>query len=101
MILTLLIECPCCKETLEVDSNSGKIINHFKKRYVKGSADRVLKNGIKELKTGKSLSEERFRDLQEKERHRKGDLERLFGKEKENIKKTHDLDKPLKDIDLD
>ena len=30
---TIYIECPCCKETLEVDSKSGKVIKHFKEVY--------------------------------------------------------------------
>ncbi|MFV1951269.1 MAG: hypothetical protein ACC630_04835 [Nitrospinota bacterium] len=98
---TIYIECPCCKEIIEIDSKSGKVTSHFKKKFIKGSADKVFKNSIKELKTEKSLAEERFRDLQEKQKHRKADLERLFGKERENIRKIHDFDKPLKDIDLD
>ena len=96
---TLRVSCPKCREVLEIDSRSGKVLKHHGEIENK-PADDSLAARIRGLEEQKKRREAVVAESREKEKGRSAAHEELFSK----VKKTAaegPAEKPVRDIDFD
>jgi hypothetical protein len=96
---TITVKCPCCRETLEVDSGSGEIVRHHAEAKAKPGGD-FLGERLRALDEEKARREALVAQGRRKEQEKQGEFEKLFRKVKEQGTVAPE-DKPLRDIDID
>ena len=98
-VRTVLVACPICKGTLEVNAENGKVLRHFP--YKKKSEDHdQLAEALEEVKKGTEKAEEKFKSTREKEKYKLDRLEKEFHKKKREVEESGDTERPIRDIDL-
>lgn len=102
MARTLYVNCPNCKELLEVDAEDGKVIKHFKSTLAEkaGSSD-VLTDIIHDVKTKGEKLDARFKDAREKEKEKSKTIDDVFKKSIEKAKQDKDTKPDIRPFDLD
>ncbi len=97
---TFLIDCPCCKERIEVDKKTGKVLRHWEKPELKAGAD-PMQEAFKKMKEEKSRLDSYFSNAGRSMDEKKKELEDKFEKEKKRIKDSGDTSRPVNPMDLD
>jgi hypothetical protein len=96
---TIRVTCPRCKEVMEIETRTGKVLKHHGE--IAGHAeDDSLAARIRELDEQKKRREAVVAESRAKEKSRKAAHEELFSK----VKKTAaegPAEKPVRDIDFD
>lgn len=95
---TILIECPDCGLRMEVDVETSKIINKYKKPVVENSND-PLKEMIDKAKKEKAEFDKYFNDARKEIDKKKEELEKHFEDTKKKAK--DDKERPINPMDLD
>ncbi|MBN2190699.1 MAG: hypothetical protein JW728_05760 [Candidatus Aureabacteria bacterium] len=93
-------KCPVCGSMLEVKTENGSIIRHFKPKEHKESEDSLL-TALKDLKDRETKLEDAFSKGKNAEKSKPDRLEKLFNEEKEKARKEKDIKPGLREIDLD
>ncbi|MBI4057433.1 MAG: hypothetical protein HY399_07820 [Elusimicrobia bacterium] len=94
------VECPFCHGTMQVDRESGKIVQKWVPSSPPVQGDR-MKAAMEKLQREKEKRENYFSSAQEAEEKKKKELRERFEKEKERIKKEGDTTPPPRPFDLD
>jgi len=97
---TVYVTCPLCGGMLEVDTENGKVVRHFKAKPKMESEDTLIE-GLKAVKAGEGVRDEKFREAREKEKSKIERIESLFREKKREVEESGDTSKPLRPIDLD
>ena len=97
---TMLVTCPFCRGTLEVNAANGKIVRRFPPRD-EAESDDLLADALKKVKEGESRREKMLREAREKEKGKLERIEKAFREKKREIEESGDTGKPIRDIDLD
>lgn len=90
---TVYVDCPSCKARLEVVSETGKVIQSWKKENLHKSKD-FIKEALKKQEKEKSRLDKYFKGASNEIEKRKKELSKQFEKEKNRIHKEKDYDKP-------
>ncbi|MDP8263108.1 MAG: hypothetical protein P9M13_07385 [Candidatus Ancaeobacter aquaticus] len=102
MARTLYVTCPTCKELLEVDRESGKVVKHFKsKKAEKGDSSDLLKDVLDDVKNQGSKLDAQFNDAKQKEKDKAKTFDDVFKKGIDEAKKSKDLKPDIRPFDLD
>jgi hypothetical protein len=91
------VECPCCRSTLVIDINLGRVVRHVEPER----ADKPeLNEAQKILAAAEARREALFQQSMEAEKGRDDALARRF---EEALKQAHTepITKPVRDFDLD
>ncbi|MEJ2744436.1 MAG: hypothetical protein P8123_01930 [bacterium] len=99
-VRTVYVTCPICKGTLEVSAENGKVVRHFEARDENQSGD-ALTEAVEAAKTSAARTEEKFKIVQEQERHKLKRLEDSFRDKKKEVEESGDTGRPVRPIDLD
>jgi hypothetical protein len=99
-IRTVLVTCPICKGTLEVNAANGKVLRKFPYKDNAAGGDQ-LAEALEDVKKSVAKADEKFKSAQEKERSKFERLEKAFREKKKIVDEEGDTGKPLRDIDLD
>ena len=97
---TFIIDCPCCKVRIEVDSRTGKVLKHWEKPAVKPGAD-PMQEALEKMKADKARLNDYFSNAGKSLEDKKKELEDKFQKEKKRIEESGDTSKPENPFDLD
>lgn len=100
MARTIYVNCPKCKELLEVDASNGKVIQHFASKKKEGSED-LLGDTLQEIKEKDEQVDKIFNQVKDKSGKRLEEADKLFKEKAEDIKKKGDAEKPKNIFDLD
>ena len=102
MARTIYVNCPNCKELLEVDAEDGKVIKHFKSKAAeKGASGDLLKDVLDEVKGKGEKLDAQFREAKEKEKEKAKTIDDVFQKKIEKAKKEKDIKPEIRPFDLD
>ncbi|MCK9554914.1 hypothetical protein M0R36_03730 [bacterium] len=93
-------KCPVCGSMLEVNTDNGSIIRHFKPKENKEGED-SLSTALKDLKDRETKLDESFSKGKDAEKSKSDRLEKIFNEEKERARKEKDIKPGLREIDLD
>ena len=96
----LKVECPKCKTILIIDRVTGKLIETREPLIKESTGDR-FQDAIKKAQSSSKDVEDKFNKSKEAEKHKLQDLDNLFKKSLEEIKKEGPIKKEIRDIDLD
>ncbi len=95
----ITVRCPKCREVMEIDTQTGLVINHQPEVKPKPGADflneRLKSLGEEKAKRESMVSESRAREQGKRER-----ADELFKKVKEKTKEGP-AERPVRDFDLD
>jgi hypothetical protein len=94
------VTCPKCQVVLLVDRFSGEVIETREPLITDTTGDR-FQDALKKVKRSPQENEQKFEQSKTAEKNRKQELENLFQKSMEQVKKEGPGEKGLKDIDLD
>jgi len=97
---SFLIDCPCCKERIEVDRKTGKVLRHWEKPKVKEGGD-LMNEALKKIEADKSRLDSYFNNAGKSLEEKKKELEEKFEKEKKRIEESGDTSRPINPMDLD
>jgi hypothetical protein len=98
---TIYAECPFCRGMLEVNAESGKIVNKWKHEDIPKSADDRLKGALRKIEEDKKKRKDLFESTRDRLDEKKKDAQDAFQKEVERIKKEgKPIEPPQKQIDL-
>lgn len=93
------VVCPCCGAKLEIDAESGVVLEHVAPKRKETPAD--LRQAVRELDREAGEREEKFRQHFEAEKRHSDELDKKFA----GLMKKQKGQKPVKpdwrDIDLD
>ncbi|MBI4051696.1 MAG: hypothetical protein HY400_04245 [Elusimicrobia bacterium] len=97
-----IVECPFCHGSVEIDRESGKVLQKWPPSSlgVAPGGDK-LKAAMQKLQKDKESREKYFSTAKESEEERKRKLREQFEKEKERIRKEGDITPPERPFDLD
>jgi hypothetical protein len=95
---TILVNCPHCSWTLEVDKESGKVVGKWEAR--KAGVD-PMQAALEKMKADKEKAGTFFQDLKKEQEAKKKEAERLFEKERERLRKEGKVERPPNPFDLD
>lgn len=85
---------------LEVNTDSGSIIRHFKPKEHKEGED-SLSTALKDLRDRETKLDESFSKGKDTEKNKSDRLEKIFNEKKEKAQKEKDIRPGLREIDLD
>lgn len=97
---TIIIQCPCCGEQLEIDRKSGKILRRWAKTDAGESRD-VFQARLDSIEQDKARLDAAFAEAGRKMREREEELSSVFDEQKEKVRKSGDFSRPLNPFDLD
>lgn len=97
---TFLIDCPKCGARIEVEKRTGKVLRHWDKPDIKGSAD-PLKDMMDKMNQQKSKLDNYFDGAKDGLKDRRKELDKKFEEEKKRVKESGDDSKPINPMDLD
>jgi hypothetical protein len=97
---TLTIRCPGCQSVLIVDRITGEVLETRKPLVEDSTGDR-FQDAVKKIKQDSQQAEAKFRQAKEAEKNKHADLDALFKKSMEQVKKEGPAAPDLRDIDLD
>ncbi len=95
----ITVKCPQCREVMEVEVQTGKVVTHHKEVKPKPGAD-FLAERLRSLEEEKAQREAIIAQSREKEKNRGAAHEELFAKVRKKAKEGP-AERPLRDIDLD
>jgi len=99
---TIYVECPHCRGMLEVEVESGKVVNNWKHDEAPKSADERLKGALHKIEEDKKKRKDLFESTRGQLNEKKKDAADAFQKEVEKMRKEGKPIEPLKrPIDLD
>lgn len=96
----ITVTCPECREVLEIDTASGKVIKHHPEVKPKPGAD-FMAERMKSLKEEKAKRAQLVAGSREREMKKSERADELFQKVKEQTKEGPPADRPLRDVDID
>jgi hypothetical protein len=96
----ITVKCPTCGGTLEVDTDTGVVAHPPAKAKVPLGEDFMAKR-LAELKQDKARCEALVERERERERNKKGEIDKLFEKVREEAASGNPVERPMRDIDLD
>jgi hypothetical protein len=99
-VKNILITCPSCRETLEIDPSRGVVVAHHPELKPKPGTD-FLKQRIKSIEEEKAKRAALVESGKENEKNRSERHQDLFRKVKEQAKEGPGEDRPLREVDLD
>ena len=94
------IECPKCRVTILIDRITGEIIETREPLIQESTGDR-FKDALKKIQASPRESEEKFVKSQEEEKNKQKNLDDLFRKSMEQVKKEGPIKKQIRNIALD
>ena len=95
----ITVKCPTCRETLEVDPQTGEVVRHRAETKAKPGED-FFGARLREIEGEKARREATVEQAREREKGKRGEIEKLFRKVKEQNAEGP-AEKPLRDIDID
>ena len=95
----ITIKCPKCREVMEIDAKSGRILKHHGEIKAKPGTD-FLNERLQSLKEEKARREEMVAESRKREKGRSEEHEKLFEKVREKAKGPP-VERDLRDIDID
>jgi hypothetical protein len=95
---SITVKCPACRETLEVDPQTGEVLRHRAEPKAKPGED-FFGSRLRELEGEKARREAAVNLGREREKAKAGEFEKLFRKVKDESGRP--AEKPLRDIDID
>jgi len=101
MTKTIYVDCPFCEGMLEINTETGKVVQKWAPGEKKQSADDKLSAALKKIDEGKKKRATLFDQTQEVLADQKKKAESSFLKEVERIKKEGVVEKPTNPFDLD
>ncbi len=96
----IIVKCPKCRESLEIDTMSGAVVRHSSDLAAKGEGG-TLADRLKGLEEEKAKRAAVVAQSKEREKTRKDQIERLFGEVKDKAKEEPEKERPLREFDLD
>ena len=96
----LLIKCPQCREMMEIDTKTGKIIKHHPEIKPKPGED-FLSDRIKGLEEEKAQRAAKVEESRAREKGRHKKYDDLFKKVQKETREGPPAERPLREIDLD
>lgn len=96
---SISVKCPCCREVLEVDPQTGEVVRHHAEAKAKPGGD-FFGTRLREIQEEKARREATVNQGREKEKAKQGEFEKLFRKVKEQNAEGP-AEKPLREIDID
>jgi hypothetical protein len=100
MMKTLIVTCPACRESLEIDPSTGRVVKHYPEVKPKPGGD-FLKERVKSLQEEKAKREALVEGSREREKQRSARCDDLFRKVKDQAREEEPVERPLRDVDLD
>jgi hypothetical protein len=94
------VTCPKCQVVLLVDRFSGEVIETRDALIADTTGDR-FQDAMQKVKRSAQENEQKFEQSKHAEKNRKQELENLFKKSLDQVKKEGPVEKGIKDIDLD
>lgn len=94
----ITVKCPKCRGTLEVDAATGAVLRHEDEAKPKPGAD-FFGARLRELEEEKARRAAVVEHGREREKTKRDEFEKLFGKVREEGGKP--VEKPLRPIDVD
>lgn len=99
---TIYVECPFCDGMLEVDLESGKIVNRWKHEDIPKSPDDRLRGALQKIEESKRKRRDLFESTRGKLDEKKKEIEDVFEREVEKIRKEGGkVEPPKRPFDLD
>ncbi len=99
---TIYVECPSCKGMLEVNVESGKVVNNWKHNEMPKSAEERLKGALQKIEESKKKRKDLFESTRGELDEKKKDAQDAFQKEVEKIRKEgKPVEPPPRPFDLD
>ena len=96
---SLFVDCPCCGARLEVDRESGKLLQHWAKQdRPKGD---LFKHALEKLKSDQAKLENWFSGAAKELEAKKKQAQDRFEKERQRILREGDTSRPPNPFDLD
>lgn len=96
---TITVRCPKCREALEVDARTGEVLRHHAEVRPKSGED-FFGERLKQIAGEQARREAVVAEGKKRESARRGELEKLFGKVREEHARGP-AERPLRDIDVD
>lgn len=94
------VECPKCRHILIIDRITGEVMEVREPLDEEGTGDRFA-DSLQKVKAGTKAAEEKFLKSKEAEKSKARDLDALFQKSLEQVKKEGPVEKQIKGIDLE
>ena len=99
---TIYVKCPFCQGMMEVNVESGKVVNKWEHEDAPRSADDRLKGALQKIEESKKKRKELFESTKGQLDEKKKGAQEAFQKEVERIKKEGKPVEPTqRPIDLD
>jgi hypothetical protein len=96
----ITVKCPKCRETMEVDAETGAVLRHREEVKAKPGED-FLGARLRELEQEKARRAAIVAQGHEREKTKQGEFDRLFKKVQEESGSGTPNPRPVRDIDLD
>jgi hypothetical protein len=96
----ILVTCPSCRETLEIDPSRGVVVRHHPEVKPKPGSD-FLGQRLRSLEEEKAQRAALVESGKELEKNRHERHQDLFRKVKDQAKEGPGEDRPLREVDLD
>jgi hypothetical protein len=97
----IFIECPFCEGSMEVDTDSGKILQKWETRDKNEEQGDKMVSALKKLEDAKKKRATLFDQTKGELEGQKKKLESTFQSEVERVKKEGVKEKPFNPFDLD
>jgi len=97
---TITVKCPKCRGTLEIDAATGAVLRHEEEPRAKPGAD-FFGTRLRELEEEKARRAALVEHGREREKNKRGEIDKLFSKVREEGASGKPAPRPPRDIDLD
>jgi hypothetical protein len=96
----ITVKCPTCGGILEIDTLTGAVVNAAPKSKLTPGEDFMAKR-LAELDQDKARRDALVERQRERERNKKGEIDKLFEKVREEAASGVPVERQIRDIDLD
>jgi hypothetical protein len=97
---TIFVDCPCCATRLEIERNTGKVVQTWAKLEKKAGGD-IFADTLKKRKEEKEKLGKYFSQAPSSLQQHKKELMDKFEQEKKRVKESGDTSRPINPMDLD
>lgn len=101
MAKTFYVNCPCCKALLEVDAETGDLVNKWTPSDVAKPGEDKMTAALKKLEEDKKKRESLLDNTKSRLEEKRKRVDDAFKKEVEKVKKEGVSEKPFSPFDLD
>jgi len=99
-VRVITVKCPKCRETMEVDADTGAVLRHREEVKSRPGED-FLGARLRELEEEKARRAAIVAQGHEREKTKQGEFDRLFRKVREESGSATPPPRPVRDVDLD